>query len=161
MAATDPAIHGSGDESVVEIEFRLDQIALRSLQRGPASQRRRYGIIDILFADSLFLKERFHASQVLLGLDELGLSLGNSGFAAEVGGSEGHRIDEIQPVIYLDVPALGKKDFLDNAGDLWPNFHGPESLRLPDKLWLVRDCLSGHCNHFHLGDWWGRRGRFL
>ena len=51
-----------------------------------------------------------------------------------------------------------KKTFLNDAGDLWPNFHGTKSLRSSDKLRFVRDCLRGDGNHFHLGDRLGRAG---
>ena len=95
MAATDSAVHGSGDQGVIEIEFRFDQIALRGFQRGLGCQRFGYGIINIFSADGLFLEQRLHASQILLRLDQPRLSLGHSGLAIKIGGFKGDRIDEI------------------------------------------------------------------
>src|SRR5690606_36016886 len=109
----------------------------------------------------LFLEKRLYARQFLFRLDKPGLSLGDSGLATEIDGLEWHRVDEVQAVIFFDVPTFRKKNFFDDPGYLRTNFHRAKRLRLPDKLRLIRYRFSGYRNDFHLRNGRRRRGRLL
>lgn len=157
----DQAVDRSRHECVIQIEFGLDQIAFRRIQRSPRGEVFCNCVVDVFLADGVFGEQRLDSLQILLGLDEPRLGLGDPAFGAHIGCLEGHGIDLIEAVTLLDVAPLGKETLLDDTGDLWPYLNDTRGLGLSDEFRLVGDGLKRGLNHLHLGHRRCRRGTGL
>ena len=104
----DQAVDRSRHERVIQIEFGLDQIAFRRIQRSPSGEVFGDRIVDVLLTDGVFNEQQLDPLQILLGLDEPGLGLSNPAFRADIRRPEGKGIDLIQAVALPDVASLGK-----------------------------------------------------
>jgi hypothetical protein len=87
------AVHRGGDLGEFQVELRLIDCCLGSLDRGPGGKFRADRIVQILLADRVFCRQRSDAGQVGLGGVMARLLLGELGFGLIEGGLEGARVN--------------------------------------------------------------------
>ncbi len=117
-----------------QVELHVAQQSLLRLhQRGTGALLRNRRVV-VLLADRLLRDQPRVARQILLGVDEIRLGLGQARFGLRELGLEGPLVDDIEHVALLDACAVGKCLTLEQPGNLAADFDRVRRLRLRHVL---------------------------